>query len=59
LSGSNLKAPGFAGGYLLVLMIAGYLLVNTMVTARRDSQDCYRPGGSNCAAGYTPSRQRG
>jgi hypothetical protein len=36
-------------------MIAGYLLVNTMVAARRDSQDCYRPGGSNCTAGYTPS----
>jgi len=48
-----------ATGVLIVLMIAGYLLVNTMVTARRDSQYCYRSGGSTCAEIYTPSRQDG
>jgi len=26
-----------------------------MVIAKRDSQYCYRSGGSNCTAGYTPS----
>jgi hypothetical protein len=48
-----------ASGVLIVLMITGYLVVNTMVIAKRDSQYCYRSGDSTCAEIYTPSRQDG
>ena len=48
-----------ASGVLIVLMITGYLVVNTMVIAKRDSQYCYRSGDSTCAEIYTASRQDG
>jgi hypothetical protein len=45
----------FAAAVLVVLMITGDWIVSTLAMTR-DSQDCYRPGASNCAAIYMPRR---
>ena len=44
----------FAAAVLVVLMITGDWIVSTLATTTRDSQDCYRPGASDCGAIYIP-----
>jgi hypothetical protein len=53
----RMVANSLAAAVLVVLMITGDWVVSTLAAATRDSQTCYRPGRSNCAAIYMPNRQ--
>jgi hypothetical protein len=49
----------FAAIVVIVLIIAGSWVVDTLVKTTWQGQNCYRPRGSDCAAIYMPSRQHG
>lgn len=48
-----------ATAVLIVLMITGDWVVSTLAATTRDSQTCFRPDRSNCAAIYMPNRRHG
>jgi hypothetical protein len=50
-----MRANCLSAAAVLVLLLIGGWAENGMVSAMRDGQDCYRPGGSDCAAIYIPA----
>jgi hypothetical protein len=41
---------------LIVLVVTGSWILETLVNTTREGHDCYRPGARNCAANYMPPR---
>jgi hypothetical protein len=54
----RMRVNVLAAVVLVGLMVAGDWIVSALAATTRESQNCYRPGASNCAATYMP-RQHG